>query len=112
MVALQLTRPTCSLANTFKDNKYLRFAERVNGRCAMQGFVWGMGEHLHSGSSFIQQMSDVNCDLKATAVVGLVALASAFTIDETEEFFMFTEDVERLNGLAAMIGFLGATLVV
>jgi len=109
MNTLRVVRPTCSIRTSLRDSKYLRFAERVNGRCAMQGFVWGLGEHLHSGSTFAQQLTAVDCDLRAVAVAGLVALGSAFTLHEDETP---AEDTERLVGLVAMIGFLGSVFTV
>lgn len=77
---------------------YLRFAEKLNGRCAMQGVLWAGTEALTGNHQFDT--------LYLVGVTGAVALGTAITYDPDEElsYSVFTPERELLNGRAAMIG--------
>mgnify|MGYP001286798515 CR=1 FL=1 len=105
--------------------QYAKFAEKLNGRCAMQGVVWGTirGAMTHKG--IIEQVVtqntfggyDISPDsiLCATSVIALVTLGtSASSFIENKDLIEsstskapknFTEDTELLNGRLAMLGF-------
>lgn len=92
--------------------KFLRFAEKVNGRCAMQGVVWGGLRYAQSHQSFLEQMSDPKDILPAVAVAGAVTLGTAFTsgileleVKEQPEDTIWTDDAEILNSRIAMVAF-------
>ena len=103
---------------------YLEFAERVNGRAAMQGFVWGSVNEAITDNNVYHQLISKNPDgtyaimsgdvLNLIFVVAAVALGTAVTTfvpnQELEESSariapQFTSDAELLNGRLAMIGF-------
>lgn len=84
-----------------RKNSYLRFAEKLNGRCAMQGTLWSMGSALTGNHQFDA--------LYFTLVTGAVALGTAITFDDDdvappEAFKNFTPEAELDNGRLAMIG--------
>ena len=91
--------------------KFMRFAEKVNGRCAMQGVVWGGVNYASTHASIVQQMSDPKDVLPAVAVAGLVTLGTAFTsgvfemgVKDTDDT-IWTDDAETLNSRVAMVAF-------
>lgn len=103
---------------------YLEFAERVNGRAAMQGFVWGAVNEAVTGNDVMEQLvtrsatgeyAAVQGDvLNAVLVVAAVALGTAITTFAPNEELeasskalseSFTPDAELLNGRLAMVGF-------
>tara|TARA_R110001592_G_scaffold51_3_gene294 strand:+ start:3525 stop:3830 length:306 start_codon:yes stop_codon:yes gene_type:complete len=86
-----------------RKNSYLRFAEKLNGRCAMQGTLWSMGSALTGNHQFDA--------LYFTGVTALVALGTAITYDEDNElsYSVFTPEAELGNGRLAMLG-MGAYL--
>ena len=88
-------------------NPKVRFAEVLNGRVAMQGFLWGSMDWVLSGENIIQQVEDPVYAIAATGVVTTLALASLITAESfaTEEFTVFTPDAELKNGRLAMLGF-------
>ena len=96
-----------------KPSKYLKFAETVNSRSAMQGVVWGGVNYLMTGHNIVQQLYDPGNDLNAVVVTALVAAGSAITLDDIDKksYWSFTPDAEIVNGRAAMLGFIVALLL-
>ena len=88
-------------------NPKTRFAEILNGRAAMQGFLWGSLNWMMTGENVIQQIEDPGYAIAATGVVTTLALASLFTAENftTEKIGAFTPDAELKNGRLAMLGF-------
>lgn len=103
---------------------YWEFAERVNGRAAMQGFVWGSVNEAFTGNNVMEQLVKLNDVggydvvaedvLNLTLVIAAVALGTAVTTFAPNEDLQrsseklsvrFTPDAELLNGRVAMIGF-------
>lgn len=98
---------------------YIKFAETVNGRCAMQGFIWGSVKEAMTHESIMQQVLMKNADgtmdinstgvLEFSAVVALVTLGTVFTsvLKDASGYTSetFTSDAEMLNARTAMIGF-------
>ena len=106
---------------------YFKFAEKVNGRSAMQGFVWGSVGTAMSGKSVGQQLIagdatngyylEPNALLGISLVVGLVTLGTALTsiispdnelIEKSSKYNIrgFTPKAELTNGRLAMLGFI------
>ena len=95
--------------------KFMRFAEKVNGRCAMQGVVWGGVNYASTHTSIVQQMSDPRDILPAVAVAGAITLGTAFTSgvidmgvkDQSvpDDDTVWTDDAEVLNSRVAMVAF-------
>ena len=85
-----------------------RFAEVLNGRAAMQGFLWGSMNWVMTGDNIIQQVEDPVYAMAATGVVTTLALASVFTAEDftIEKIGAFTPDAELKNGRLAMLGFI------
>lgn len=81
---------------------YLRFAESVNGRSAMQGVAWAAVEAATHGAHHFEA-------LDAVAVTGLVALGTAFTYRDGESLSWgpFTPEAEINNGRGAMLAMAG-----
>lgn len=73
---------------------YARFAEKVNGRSAMQGVAWAVVNPIHRFDS-----------LEAVAVTALVAAGTAITFDTQKQLQWgpFTEEAEQTNGRGAML---------
>ena len=103
------------------NTTYLEFAEKINGRSAMQGFIWGAVREATTGKTIIQQLFDnnnVSADgfLHLIGIVGLVTLGTAVTeIFPNQELAeesakvnapQFNNKAELINGRRAMIGFL------
>ena len=101
-----------------KEPRYLEFAELVNSRCAMQGFIWGSVREALTGNTILEQVVaksdtgaiDINPEgiLLYSTIVGLVSLGTAFTYfnnDANTSFKQFTSEAELVNGRTAMIGF-------
>jgi len=84
-----------------------RFAEVLNGRAAMQGFLWGSLNWMMTGDNIIQQVEDPVYALAATGVVTTLALASVFTAEDftIDKIGAFTPEAELKNGRLAMLGF-------
>ena len=84
-----------------------RFAEILNGRAAMQGFLWGSMNWAMTGDNIIQQVEDPVYAMAATGVVITLALASVFTAEDftIEKIGAFTPEAELKNGRLAMLGF-------
>ena len=84
-----------------------RFAEVLNGRAAMQGFLWGSLNWMMTGENVIQQIEDPVYAIAATGVVTTLALASLFTAEHftTDKIGAFTPEAELKNGRLAMLGF-------
>jgi hypothetical protein len=84
-----------------------RFAEVLNGRAAMQGFLWGSMNWVMTGDNIIQQVEDPVYAMAATSVVITLALASVFTAEDftIEKIGVFTPEAELKNGRLAMLGF-------
>ena len=92
--------------------KFLRFAEKVNGRCAMQGVIWGGSNFAYSHHSILQQMSDPKSVLAAISVAGAITLGTAITsgilekdVPEPDPNSSWTADAEELNSRVAMVSF-------
>ena len=85
----------------------IRFAEVLNGRAAMQGFLWGSLNWMMTGKNVIQQIEDPGYAIAATGVVTTLALASLFTAENftTDKIGAFTPEAELKNGRLAMLGF-------
>ena len=81
---------------------YLRFAESVNARSAMQGVAWATIEAASHGSHQFET-------LDAVVVTSLVALGTAITYsdDETVEWGPFTREAELQNGRGSMLAMAG-----
>ena len=110
-----------SVAKTDTENEfdYVKFAETVNGRCAMQGFIWGSVKEAMTHESIMQQVftktADGGMDINAagvlefSTVVGLVTLGTVFTsvLKDASEYSSetFTNNAEMVNARLAMIGF-------
>lgn len=94
---------------TPKANSYGRFAEKVNGRSAMQGMLWGATNFANTHHGIIDQLRLPQNDLAAVGVVGAVALGTAITHDfddvntKFDEFF--SPEAEELNSRVAMMAF-------
>tara|TARA_B110001450_G_scaffold95335_1_gene90421 strand:+ start:656 stop:1108 length:453 start_codon:yes stop_codon:yes gene_type:complete len=84
-----------------------RFAEVLNGRAAMQGFLWGSMNWVMTGDNIIQQVEDPVYAMAATGVVITLALASVFTAEDftIDKIGAFTPEAELKNGRLAMLGF-------
>tara|TARA_B100001996_G_C18597115_1_gene568297 strand:+ start:250 stop:699 length:450 start_codon:yes stop_codon:yes gene_type:complete len=123
----------CALSNTENNiqmlkqlnYEFLNLIETINSRCAMQGFVWGIGTRVMTHENFYQQIviknaSDgygVNIEHILLSVI-IMALVSFGTTVSTLNYDSpivnvalemcpdgFTRDVEKINGRLAMIGF-------
>ncbi len=81
---------------------YLRFAETVNGRSAMQGVAWAAIEAMSHGAHQFES-------LDAVVVTGLVAAGTAVTYsdDESLSWGPFTPEAEIQNGRGAMLAMAG-----
>ena len=87
-----------------KKVQNLRFAEKLNGRCAMQGTLWSVGSAICGSNHQFDALYFV-------AVTGAVALGTAITYDEENDlsYSVFTPEAELQNGRLAMLG-MGAYL--
>ena len=81
-----------------RKNSYLRFAEKLNGRCAMQGTLWGVGSAMTGNHQFDA--------LYFSLITGAVAVGTAITYDEESDlsYSVFTPEAELDNGRLAMLG--------
>ena len=83
----------------------LSFAERLNGRLAMVGFVSGTGCELIKHITYTDQLQTTTPAVIALSV--MIAYASFITRDNAVvEKKPFTTDLEVLNGRLAMMGLL------
>ena len=102
------------------DINYIKLAETINGRCAMQGFIWGAVKEAFTHKSIMEQLftkTDGTFDIDYTsafqlsAVVALVTLGTFFTsvVDPEKasqyENNTFTNEAEMVNARIAMVGF-------
>lgn len=87
-----------------------QFTETLGGRLAMQGLAWGGATRVLMNERFMDQLSDPHNLMTATAVTGLVGLASAVTVDKVgeESYFSWTPEAESINGRLAMVGIIAA----
>ena len=96
-------------ATPLKKNSYIRYAEKVNGRAAMQGMLWGAVNFAHSHTGIVDQLKMPMNDLAMVGVVGAVAVGTAFThdVDDVPTKFsgVFSDEVETLNAQVAMASF-------
>lgn len=111
---------------------YPNFAEKLNGRCAMQGFMWGSAHRILEGKSVANQIVELNATnghyeindnnvLAFVSIVALITLGTAITeINNDNDLYKnslkyqpekFTSEAELLNGRLAMMGFLILTLL-
>ena len=120
-VITQASRTPYQLA----DNSYLKFAEKINGRCAMQGFIWGSVREANTGNTVMEQVIQKNTEggfdivpesiLYFAGIVALITFGTTITTlnpeDKVAENSMkykpatFTDDAELINGRTAMVGF-------
>ena len=88
-----------------------RFAEKVNGRAAMQGTFWATKGFIQTHHGVISQLSDPRNDLMLASVLGVVTLGTAITAGWLEkevpkfDSTIWTDEVEDINGRVAMISF-------
>lgn len=90
--------------------KYLKKAEKVNGRAAMIGFTSAVFEEIVSGKSLNTQFMEnvgITC-----SVIGLVLYGTAFNPkdDGESKIKTFNEESESVNGRLAMIGIIALLL--
>ena len=99
--------PVQDIIIEYEEVPKYRFAEVLNGRAAMQGFLWGSMNWVMTGDNIIQQVEDPVYAMAATGVVTTLALASVFTAEDftIEKIGAFTPDAELKNGRLAMLGF-------
>lgn len=109
---------------------YLQFAEKINGRCAMQGFLWGSVNNMSSHKGFAHQCFELtdtgNLNVNShnfltfASVVALVTLGTAITelkvndsASKADAFILpiFTPENELFNGRIAMLGILISLLL-
>ena len=100
-------QPVQDIIIEYEEVPKYRFAEVLNGRAAMQGFLWGSMNWVMTGDNIIQQVEDPVYAMAATGVVTTLALASVFTAEDftIEKIGAFTPDAELKNGRLAMLGF-------
>ena len=100
--------PVQDIIIEYEEVPKYRFAEVLNGRAAMQGFLWGSMNWAMTGDNIIQQVEDPVYAMAATGVVTTLALASVFTAEDftIEKIGAFTPDAELKNGRLAMLGFI------
>tara|TARA_Y100000389_G_scaffold107845_1_gene104888 strand:+ start:2978 stop:3319 length:342 start_codon:yes stop_codon:yes gene_type:complete len=101
-------RPHGIAQKKVRKNSYLRFAEKLNGRCAMQGTLWAVGSVARDWNGTGNHQFDA---LYFSLVTGAVAVGTAITYDEESDlsYSVFTPEAELDNGRLAMIG-MGAYL--
>ena len=99
--------PVQDIIIEYEEVPKYRFAEVLNGRAAMQGFLWGSMNWVMTGDNIIQQVEDPVYAMAATGVVTTLALASVFTAEDftIEKIGAFTPEAELKNGRLAMLGF-------
>ena len=107
-------RPHGIAQKKVRKNSYLRFAEKLNGRCAMQGTLWSVGSVVSDWNGTGNHQFDALC---FAAVTGAVAMGTAITFDTDKEasYSVFTPKAELDNGRLAMLGmgaYLGYQLLV
>lgn len=100
-------QPVQNIIIEYEEVPKYRFAEVLNGRAAMQGFLWGSMNWAMTGDNIIQQVEDPVYAMAATGVVTTLALASVFTAEDftIEKIGAFTPEAELKNGRLAMLGF-------
>lgn len=86
-------------------NKPLEKIETLGGRLAMQGVLWGSVNYMMFNEGLSEQLTDPKTMLLASAVTGLVAAGSAFTLDDMgeEEYLYWKPEAELMNGRLAMV---------
>ena len=100
-------QPVQDIIIEYEEVPKYRFAEVLNGRAAMQGFLWGSMNWAMTGDNIIQQVEDPVYAMAATGVVITLALASVFTAEDftIDKIGAFTPEAELKNGRLAMLGF-------
>lgn len=95
-----------------KPLTFARFAEKLNGRLAMQGTIWASKGFIHSHHGVFSQLKDPHNALVAVGVIGAVTLGTAITSGVLEKEppkqdpnTIWTDDAEDLNGRVAMVSF-------
>jgi len=85
--------------------KPLEKIETLGGRLAMQGVLWGYVNYTTFNEGLSQQLTDPKTMLLASAVTGLIALGSVFTLDTMgdDEYAYWTPEAETINGRLAMV---------
>lgn len=98
--------PSASAKSTTPLTDRVGFAERLNGRLAMLGFVSGTGNELISHMSYTDQL--ITHWPFVVALSGVVGFATLKTrgVELVDEQKPFTTDIEVLNGRLAMMGIL------
>jgi hypothetical protein len=106
-IARSTPEPVQNIIIEYEEVPKYRFAEVLNGRAAMQGFLWGSVNWAMTGDNIIQQVEDPVYAMAATGVVTTLALASVFTAEDftIEKIGAFTPEAELKNGRLAMLGF-------
>ena len=99
--------PVQDIIIEYEEKPEYRFAEVLNGRAAMQGFLWGSVNWAMTGDNIIQQVEDPVYAMAATGVVTTLALASVFTAEDftIDKIGAFTPEAELKNGRLTMLGF-------
>jgi len=87
--------------------QYTKLAEKINGRCAMQGFIWGVTKNVNVCDITKYDM------LSASICILLVTYGSFVSFKNKEDLVVkvamdlskkrFTESAEIINGRLAMI---------
>lgn len=111
---------------TEKNPSYFEFAEKVNGRAAQQGFIWGALNEAYTGNDVKDQLFHItqsgNIDmvyddvLNAIIVIGLITFGTTITtlfpsdtLENKSQFF--TNKAELINGRFAMLGFVALAVL-
>ena len=104
MATIVCGRPHTFTPKAPKRGTYLKFAEKLNGRCAMQGVLWSAAEAITGNHQFDA--------LYLVGVTGAVALGTAITFDDENDlsYSIFTPEAELNNGRLAMLGMAGLAI--
>lgn len=105
-----------SIVPTDPVQKYLQYAETVNGRCAMQGFIWGSLREAFSHNTIMEQLmmksNDGTMHLQYDGfalfigVISLVTLGTTYTFGTNKKWTIFSDEAEKTNARLAMFGFI------
>jgi len=100
------------MSTVIKPLTFPRFAEKLNGRLAMQGTMWASKGFIQNHHGVITQLKDPHNALVAAGVIGAVTLGTAITSGVLEREppkqdpeTIWTEDAEDMNGRVAMVSF-------
>ena len=108
--------------------EFLDFSEKINGRCAMQGFIWGIKNGIETNKNVLEQViiknnevnyyDGVNIEhiLEAVIIIGLITFGTTVSTLNYDTSIVstavkyapkkFTKMNEKINGRLAMIGFI------